>query len=559
MEGIKEKDIFALTENCGNDVQSLNPFGSKKNAIAMMNKGLEEEQFVVFYQPQYNHSTGLLVGAEALVRWKHPQNGMISPGMFIPLFEETGLITDLDYYVFEKMCRFVRHCLDQNITVVPISVNLTRQDFFAQGFPDSLEAVRRKYNVPVKLIRLELTESSALGNAQQLNEILDKLHSYGYVVEMDDFGTGYSSLNILKDIKIDIVKLDMALIQTDLSSNQRGGTILSAIVRMLNWLQLPIIAEGVETQEQADFLCGIGCDIIQGFLYSRPLPQSVYKKLLQDSPLGVIASDTKLAERVNAKQFWQDDSLETLVFSNYVGAAAVFNYQNGKTELLRINKKYLREIGMNLTERDLLYKDLLEYLDPIGRDAYREMLDKAIKSQDEEECETWRSFQSNCCGAERICLRVSVRMIRQTRDMTTFYALVRNVTAEKNYYTGVIDSERRFRMASEQAQIYCWEYTVATKEMRPCFRCMRDLGLPPLLTNYPEPVIASGLFPADFADMYRDWHRQIAAGVPSLEAVIPLTVGRIPFHVRYTTEFDENGRPLKAYGSATMVVDYPKS
>ncbi len=103
--------------------------------------------------------------------------------------------------------------------------------------------------------------------------------------------------------------------------------------------------------------------------------------------------------------------------------------------------------------------------------------------------------------------------------------------------------------------MYAWEYTIGTKQMRPCFRCMRDLGLPPLVENYPEPAIAAGIFPQDYADMYRDWHRQLEDGVGELEAIIPLTVGRVPFHVRYTTEFDENGKPLKAYGSATLVVD----
>ena len=136
-----------------------------------------------------------------------------------------------------------------------------------------------------------------------------------------------------------------------------------------------------------------------------------------------------------------------------------------------------------------------------------------------------------------------------------FYVMIRNITNEKNVFQGMLDTERRFRAASEQANIYFWEYTVATKEMRPCFRCQRDLGLPPLLRNYPEPAIERGIFPPDYADMYRDWHRQIEKGVKSIEGVIPLTPNRIPFHVRYTTEFDENGRPVKAYGSATLVVD----
>ncbi len=135
-----------------------------------------------------------------------------------------------------------------------------------------------------------------------------------------------------------------------------------------------------------------------------------------------------------------------------------------------------------------------------------------------------------------------------------FYVMIRNVTKEKRHLEEISESEMRFRFASEQANIYAWEYDVATKEMRPCFRCMRDLGLPPLVENYPEPAIEAGIFPPDYADMYRDWHRRIEKGEKSLEAIIPLTVGRVPFHVRYTTEFDEAGHPVKAYGSATLVV-----
>lgn len=117
------------------------------------------------------------------------------------------------------------------------------------------------------------------------------------------------------------------------------------------------------------------------------------------------------------------------------------------------------------------------------------------------------------------------------------------------------NSERKFRFASEQANVYAWEYDIATKEMRPCFRCMRDLNVPPVVYNYPEPLIENSIFPPDHADMYRDWMKQIENGADHLEAIISLTVGRVPFHVRYTTEFDENGKPLKAYGSATSVVD----
>jgi hypothetical protein len=159
---------------------------------------------------------------------------------------------------------------------------------------------------------------------------------------------------------------------------------------------------------------------------------------------------------------------------------------------------------------------------------------------------------------ERVCVRSGLRVIGRGGDQSIIYAIVQNITEEKKNIQEMVDSDKRLRAAFEQANIYAWEYSIDTHEMRPCFRCMRDLGLPPVVKNYPEPVIESGLFPPDYADMYREWHRKLEDGVGELEAIIPLTVGRIPFHVRYTTEFDETGHPLKAYGSATLVVDSDK-
>lgn len=528
---------------------------TEQEVTGMMRAALKGGQFVIHYQPQYNHSTGMLVGAEALVRWCHPEKGLIPPGRFIPVFEKNGFITKLDMYVFEKVCIFLRRCMDQNLPIVPISTNLTRYDIFAPNFIEMLEETRRKYDVPSKYIRVEITESAALGNSQFINAAVGKLHNYGYIVEMDDFGSGYSSLNILKDIDFDIIKLDMRFLESKQDERNRGGTILSSVVRMVNWLGLPVIAEGVETISQADFLRSIGCDYVQGFLYSKPLQEETYEELLGRVGVGVTVPQMKLIDALNVANFWSSDSLETLIFSNFVGGAAIFDYRNKKPEILRVNKKYLTELGMNLSEKEIVSANILNFFDEEGRENYLNMLERAIETGEEQECEAWRILSSACCGREKMCIRSTVRMIGKSKDSYLFYAMIRNITAEKRLYEEILDSERRFKMASEQVNIYYWEYTVATREMRPCFRCMRDLGLPALLTNYPDSAIEMGIFPPETADMYRDWHRQIAEGVPYLEAVIPLTVGRVPFIVRYTTEFDENNKPVKAYGSAALVVD----
>ncbi len=527
---------------------------SEQEISGMMAAALAEKQFVIHLQPQYNHSTGMLVGAEALVRWYHPENGIISPAVFIPIFEKNGFITNLDLYVFEEACIFLRKCMDNKWSIVPVSVNFSRFDVFTPNFVQKLEALRKQYDIPSKYLRIELTESVMVGGSEYINEIISKLHDCGYIVEMDDFGSGYSSLNVLKDMDLDIIKLDMKFLDPDSHSN-RGGTILSSIVRMAKWLGLPVIAEGVETVEQADFLRSIGCDYIQGYLYSKPLPEDEYIKLVSASRIGATVPQLTLIDTMNAFNFWDPASQETLIFSNYVGAAAIMDYHDGKLEILRVNKKYLQELGMNLSEKDLIESDPMAVMDDQNQEIYRNMLCKAIKTMEEQECETWWNISSSCCGDERFCIRSTVRVIGVSQDRYLFHAMIRNITAERLYYDSLKDSERRFKMASEQVNVYYWEYTVATKEMRPCFRCMRDLGLPALVTNYPEPAIEQGIFPPEVADMYRDWHRQIEAGVPTLEAIIPLTPDRVPFRVRYTTEFDENGHPVKAYGSAAFIVE----
>ena len=525
----------------------------EQELVGGMDRALKEQEFTVYFQPQYNHVTGLPVGAEALVRWMHPTGGLISPGEFIPIFEKNGFITRLDLFVFEQVCAFQRRSMDAGLPRLPVSVNITRVDIFQPDFIDRLEALRKKYGVPAALIRVEITESAVMGSSEFVSSIVRRLHDCGYVVEMDDFGSGYSSLNVLKDIDFDVIKLDMRFL-SETTGTGRGGTILSSVVRMAKWLDLPVIAEGVETAEQADFLRSIGCDYVQGYLYAHPMPADEYSYLLGHSSTAVLQQGS-VSRELHADRFWDPASLETLLFSNLVGGAAVIDYHAGQVSVLRVNRKYLNELGTGLSEDDLLRGDPMRVFDETGRADYCRTLDLAAETGTEQECETWRHYVSDCCGEEDICLRSTVQLIGRSEIGMLFYVMIRNVTAEKRRFGEILDSERRFKAASEQANIYYWEYDVATKEMRPCFRCMRDLGLPPLVKNYPEPAIAMGIFPPEVADQYRDWHRQIEAGVPALEAVMPLTVGRVPFHVRYTTVFDEQGRPVKAYGSATLAVE----
>ena len=525
---------------------------SEQELIGSFEEAVKYGHIFACYQPKINHSTGRMIGAEALMRWKHPVFGLQYPSDFIPVLEKNDLIYKADLFIFELVCKFQRRCLDEGIPTVPVSCNMSRFDIYHDDYVDNIEALRVKYDIPVKLLHIEITESSAIGGMELVSDVLNRLHSYGYKVEMDDFGSGYSSLNVLKDLDVDVIKLDMRFLSGSIGG--RGGAIINAMVQMAKWLDTPVVAEGVETLDQADYMKSIGCSYVQGYLYSKPVTEDEFIEKLRKTDFEPIAPVIEM-ENMDAGKFWDPASMETLVFNNYVGGAAIFSFLDGKIEMLRVNNKYLKEIGMNMTEQEVLSCQPWDCMDEHNKQIYSDALNRAVNTGEEISCETWRTFCSKTCGEDKICIRSFIRMIGKAGEQYLFYVMVQNITNEKKNYETLYDSERRFRFASEHANVYAWEVDLDTRQMRPCFRCMRDLNVPPVVYNYPEPLIENGIFPRDYADMYRDWMKQLEQGVDHLEAIIPLTVGRIPFHVRYTTELDENGKPLKAYGSATLVVD----
>lgn len=543
----------SYTEKCVYFTDEMrNEMLSEQEIVGIMGNALSDKDFILNFQPQYNHSSGALIGAEALVRWRHPEKGIIPPSVFIPIFEKNGFITKLDLYVFEEVCAFLMHCIDENLRVVPISTNFSRFDIFIPNFVQRLEEIRKKYDVPVKYLKVELTESAVIGNVQRATEVIAQLHKCGYIIYMDDFGSGYSSLNVLKDIDLDTIKLDMKFLETS-KSDSKGGTIIAAVVRMARWLDVPVIAEGVENNFQADFLKSIGCDYVQGFLYAKPLSEEGYHSVLKNCELDEMRRKIHLVDDMEVVDFWNPKSQDALVFNNYIGGTVIFDYDGKKAEILRVNQKYLEESCLNVAEKDLMKLDLLSFFDEYNKRVYLEALQRAIDTGEEQTCQTWRKISASCCQGEDLCVLSKIRVIGSSIDEHLFFETIQNITREAKEIEKLARSEKNFKMASEQVQIYFWEYDILTREMRPCFRCMRDLGLPSVVTNYPETAYEMGIFPPEVREMYTEWHERLANGEKEIEGVVPMTENRIPFVVRYTTEFDKRGRPIKAYGSATPV------
>lgn len=243
-----------------------------------MQDALLNNEFVMYLQPKYSISTNRIIGAEALTRWISPTKGMISPADFVPLFEKNGFIIRLDRFIWEEACRKIRGWIDRGIAPVPISVNISREYLHSFDVVEYIDRLVQKYDIPKEFLELEITESA---ESSGVESVVGRLKDAGFKMLMDDFGSGYSSLNMLKTTKFDVLKIDRDFLSEFMESD-RGRKIIAHTISMSHDIGLDIIAEGVETKEQARFLSVCGCDAAQGFLYSKPLSQKDFDEQFEN-------------------------------------------------------------------------------------------------------------------------------------------------------------------------------------------------------------------------------------------------------------------------------------
>ncbi len=245
-------------------------------------KALANGEFKVFFQPKIETDTLHLMGAEALLRWQKPDGSYIYPDEFIPLIERSGQIVDVDYYVYREVFRFIAKRLQEGRKAVPISLNVSRIHLNKMHILEYVKELFEEYQIPYSMVEFELTESIYLDNTERALELIKGLHNMGTKVSMDDFGSGYSSLNLLSKLPIDIIKLDKVFLKEgDLQESDK--IIISCVVDMAKKLQIMSLCEGVETMEQSNYLKEVGCQMQQGFYFSRPIPQEVFEKFIDEN------------------------------------------------------------------------------------------------------------------------------------------------------------------------------------------------------------------------------------------------------------------------------------
>ncbi len=450
------QDKMAYYKNTGiNPWRSETPWlgASKKfnDIIALMDYGferaLQEGQFSVYFQPQYNQRDHSLYGAEALVRWVHPEKGLISPDHFIPFLEHNGLISKLDEYVLQQTCHYQRTWLDAGLKIVPISVNLSRCDLQSEEICYRIKNTLEQEQLDFRYINLEVTESAYIENPETVIHVVETFRELGFKVEMDDFGSGYSSLNSLKDIPVDILKLDMKFISQNDHIGGKSGKILSSVVRMAHWLGMPVIGEGVETYEQAAFLSSIGCYYIQGYYFDRPMPHDEFEqRLMTQKP--DLERDARITQRNNVSiDYLSSDGPVTLLFDNVIGAAALIEFDGERVGFIRCNDEFYQLFDLSEANDTKEQQGFARIFFDQQLDPYIRAMNQAIKTMGTSECETLNIAESQ--PYQPFWTRTKFRFLRGYDGIYTFFIVVDKI---HHYKQALISNAKMYQLLDRMEQ-----------------------------------------------------------------------------------------------------------
>lgn len=319
--------------------------------LSDIQEGIDNDEFTFYIQPQCDITKRKIVGGESLVRWVHREKGLIPPGIFVPVLEKNGFIADLDQIVWEKVCRWQRSCLDKGYRPVPISINVSRIDIFSMDVPNFLMNLIEKYELTPDLLKVEITESAYAEVGERISETAKRLCEIGFVVMMDDFGSGYSSLNMLKSVPVDVLKMDMRFLEISEQDAEKGIGILDSVINMAKQMRIPIVVEGVETQQQENHLLKMGCRYTQGYYYYKPMPIEDFEKIIAD-PRKVDYSGfwCRQIESVHVRELLDTNLVNDAMVNNILGPAAFYELYENNIEITRVNEQYFRLIGISKQE-----------------------------------------------------------------------------------------------------------------------------------------------------------------------------------------------------------------
>lgn len=437
---------------------------NEQNIINEMSDALENHEFVPYYQPKYDVKTNKPVGAEALSRWIHPTKGFISPGVFIPIFEKNGFISKLDFYIWECVCKQLKEWKDKGVPLFPVSVNVSRVNLYNPNLSKIIIELTKKYDVDPKYFNIEITESVYTDDNVMIDDITSQLRNNGFTILMDDFGSGYSSLNVLKDVQVDMLKMDM-MFMFKAKYDGRAETIISSVIRMAKWLNIPVIAEGVDRAEQVEFLKSVGCDYIQGFYYSKPLPAADYEKLISDQEEQPVPEN---GASVNDLLWGKSGGLLAYIDSIDQPATIYECFPDSSVVMVCSNKAFSQKYGYGSSIYGKL--NVKNCIDSECKEKFTSSVNKAIESKDRAEC----VLSMHEINGKKHWFKTHLRFVSETgvssvliayfTDVTDMVLTDKRINEYKNYIQDEIDRKHKILIVSNNSDTCCQLEEILSQE-----------------------------------------------------------------------------------------------
>ena len=382
---------------------------------------LQDKQITFYLQPQCRLPLGSIVGAEALVRWIKKDGSMVSPATFIPILEKYGFISDLDKYIWEAVAKWIKSWTDKGHACVPISVNVSRVDIFNLDIAKIFHDLCEKYEIPHKLLKIEITESAYAEITTIIDDLVSRLKKDGFSVLMDDFGSGYSSLNMLSTVKLDAIKLDANFLNIKENS---GIHVIESVVHMAKTMSLPVIVEGVENKMQTDFLYELGCQYAQGYYFYRPIPTKEFEKLISDPKKFDTKGFTfKSNEQFRVREFLDRNIYSDSMLNNIIGAVAIYSLHDEHVDIIRFNQQFFESVDVpEFSERLLNIEQFVPDEDrPILFEGLKEAMNNRLTGSNKI-IRFYRTDGSLCC------FRIHFYYLGKKEGGERFYGSAVNVT-----------------------------------------------------------------------------------------------------------------------------------
>ncbi len=345
-------------------------------------QALENGEITFWLQPQCRVSSRKIVGAESLARWRRTDGSYTPPAVFVPILERHGIVTTLDQFIWESVCKWLRGLIDRGIEPVPVSVNVSPIDLFNIDVPEYLRALLGKYGLPASLIKIEITESAYVEDTALVRAAVKKLREMGFLVLMDDFGSGYSSLNMLSSLNVDVIKLDAQFLHLSKQGERKGVSILESVINMAKTLSTPVIVEGVENQEQAAFLSDLGCRYMQGYFFHRPMPPKEFERLIRDeSNTDRHGFEFKANQEMHVREFLDENVYSDAMLNNILGPVAFYAWKDNQVDIVRYNQQFYLMVGIELEELNRRIHGMEAYLYPEDRERFFRTMERAVSDR----------------------------------------------------------------------------------------------------------------------------------------------------------------------------------